>query len=1439
MLSPNQTTSLPACPFPSSRRGERVRGGKHWAKLSLAVSLLLALTIGPAVTGPNGATVVSGSATVQGQGTSSVVVNQTSQNAIINWQTFNIGAGQTTKILMPNSSSTELDRVTGGLGPSQILGSLYSNGKVFLVNPDGILFGAGSRINVGGLLATTNNISNSDFMSGHYNFNTPGNPTASVVNLGSITALTGGFAALVAPGVRNTGIITANLGTVALASGNTFTLDLYGDNLITLSVNDSIAATVRDVATGRPLRSLVSNTGTLKANGGIVVLTAAAARKVVDSVINNSGVIEANTIGTHNGRIVLGAATGANKPAGAPTQTVKVTGKLFAAGKAPGTTGGTIEVTGENIVVAGANIDASGQAGGGTVLIGGDTGGGKPSTLAASIPGAALGPYAVPTATTVSIDASSVVNASAIAQGNGGKVVVWSDQDTTVAGTISAKAGASGGNGGFVEMSGGAVDFTGARVNTSARAGKTGTWLVDPTDLIIDATAAATINTDLQTTNVTLQTNASGPPSGPTGTTGNINGSGNGDIIVDSTLSWTAATTLTLNSHNAIIIDAPITIGGAGGLSLTAAHNPLALAAPLISFGNGSSVQFSGTPNTGQSLTINGHAYTLLYSMSDVQNINSSSSNLSGYYALAVPLDATGVSWTSLGTDSSGTVVNSGNGFSGTFQGLGNTISNLTINSSATHVGLFGYIGTSGVVSNLGIKNSNISADLTIGVPETLYVGGLVADNLGTITNSYAAGSVSLSITGTSTADELAIAFVGGLAGANNGSIANSYATAAVSASIMGTLAPPSFIDVDAFIGGLVGSNSGSIIQSFATGPISSAGVDAVADTIAGALVGANSGSIANSYATGAVSITITNAGPTDDTGTDVGGLVGYNTGSITESYATGALTASVSGASGQTDLGGLVGVNGGNVSVSYWDKMNTGQTAGFGQNSGTFSATGLTTAQLQAALPSGFDPSVWAITAAVNSGYPCLLFQAGCGVTPAPSAQPTPIPPPMIPVLPPPQQQIANNPPSPTTAASPTNAPVVNPPASPAAPPAPAPAPASASTAAPQTSTEARVVDVPPPGETRYISDEVLVQVSCDTPQKVIDAIAQKMHLSIVASKCLERSHKKVLRMHINNGHKVADVIKELARFQVIAVVQPNYAYEAKPEAQTSQSQGGNAVQYAIAKLDLAAIHQLVTGKGIKIAVIDSKIDVKNPELEGDIAGEYDAVGVTEPPDTHGTEMAGVIAAHDRLTGIAPGAQIYAVHAFSRGGDTPDSTTFSIVNALDWAIGQDVRVINMSFTGPRDPSIDRALQAAHDKGIVLVAAAGNFGPESPPLYPGANPNVIAVTATDSNDMVFSGANHGNYIAVAAPGVDIAVPAPDGTYELTTGTSVAAAEVSGVVALMLERNPALTPDDVRLILTATARHPGTQERDDTYGWGLVDLTKAIQAAAEVKPPTTQ
>src|SRR5262245_57160100 len=393
--------------------------------VALAATALLPLGLGFAIAGPKGGTVVGGSATISGQGSGNVVVDQWSNRAIINWNTFNIGTGETTRFNQPDSSSVVLNRVTGGLGPSMIAGMLTANGRVFLINRDGVLFGSNAVVNTAGFLATTSDIKNKDFMAGRYNFNIPGRPDASIVNNGNITAASGGFAALVAPGVRNTGTITATLGTVGLAAGNSFTLDFYGDRLITLAVGDKIAGQVVDVQTRKPLRSLVENTGKLRANGGRVELTAAAARHVVDSVINTSGVIEAISVGQRGGTIVLSAATagGHHHHAKAPRQTIRVSGTLSASGK-DGGKGGKVVVTGQNIEISNARIDVSGRDGGGTALIGVGQGGGRHDAGEASHRRKGHEHERIANASTVSVDRASVIDASATGSGNGGTVVV-------------------------------------------------------------------------------------------------------------------------------------------------------------------------------------------------------------------------------------------------------------------------------------------------------------------------------------------------------------------------------------------------------------------------------------------------------------------------------------------------------------------------------------------------------------------------------------------------------------------------------------------------------------------------------------------------------------------------------------------------------------------------------------------------------------------------------------------------------------------------------------------------------------------------------------------------------------------------------------------------------------------------------------------------------
>ena len=273
-----------------------------------------------------------------------------------------------------------------------------------------------------------------------------------------------------------------------------------------------------------------------------------------------------------------------------------------------------------------------------------------------------------------------------------------------------------------------------------------------------------------------------------------------------------------------------------------------------------------------------------------------------------------------------------------------------------------------------------------------------------------------------------------------------------------------------------------------------------------------------------------------------------------------------------------------------------------------------------------------------------------------------------------------------------------------------------------------------------------------------------------------------------------------------------------------------GDAAQYAVTQLRLPQAHKLVRGMNVTIAVIDSGVDVKHPELVNSVADSFDALGSKEGPHVHGTGIAGAIVAHGKLMGSAPEARLLAIRAFGGGANGAESTSYVILKGLDYAAEHGAQIINMSFAGPKDPLIERGVAATASRGILMVAAAGNAGPKSPALYPAANPNVIAVSGTDAQDKLFAASNRGVHIAIAAPGADIFLPAPDDKYQITSGTSFSAAYVSGVAALMLERNPALKPNDLRAILMKTARDLGSPGRDDLFGAGGVDAFAAVSAS---------
>jgi subtilisin family serine protease len=365
------------------------------------------------------------------------------------------------------------------------------------------------------------------------------------------------------------------------------------------------------------------------------------------------------------------------------------------------------------------------------------------------------------------------------------------------------------------------------------------------------------------------------------------------------------------------------------------------------------------------------------------------------------------------------------------------------------------------------------------------------------------------------------------------------------------------------------------------------------------------------------------------------------------------------------------------------------------------------------------------------------------------------------------------------------------------------------------------------------YVPNEVIIAFAPNTAPQAINQFAQRYDLTQVETQNFPLIGTSLYRWRIGGSQTVGSVINAAGSENIVASVQPNYFFTLQDE--TPALSRGDASQYVLRELRIGKAHQIATGKDVLVAVIDSEIDSKHPDLGGTVTKNFDALGGSEAPHLHGTEMAGAIGAHGKLLGIAPDVQILAAHAFDDTAGIAKGTSFAIYKSLQWAADGSARIVNMSFAGPADPTLRRLLAAAYDKGMVLIAAAGNAGPQSDPLYPAADPNVIAVTATDSDDHVFKMANRGRYIAVAAPGVDIIALAPGDTYEMATGTSIAAAHVSGIAALLLERKPSLRPSDIRAILVATAKTPGTPSPDSDFGAGLVNADRAL-ASLDHEPP---
>jgi filamentous hemagglutinin family protein len=532
--------------------------GPYPLRLLLAsCTALTALAPGTTSANPEGGRVVAGQASISTPSANHTVVRQGSARAVIDWRSFSIGKGEHTQFVQPSASSVALNRVTGP-DPSVIAGRLSANGRIVLQNESGVTFSEGAQVNAASMLATTSRIDAERLMAtGDVVANLPGRVAgARVENRGEITVADSGVAALVGPEVRNSGRIVARQGRVVLGGAETYTIDLAGDGLVAFEIRDPVSRAPSDGG------AVVEHTGTIEAPGGQVIVSARAARGVVDDVIFVGGRVAATTVRQEGGTIVLD---------GGEAGTVRVAGNLDASGRGAGERGGTVDLRGERVALAAsARIDASGRAGGGTVRVGGDLQGKGPR----------------PNARHVTVDRGAEILADATEAGQGGTAIVWSDETTRFWGRISARGGPAGGDGGFAEVSSkGWLDFRGL-ADLRATLGRTGVLLLDPTDIRI-AAAASSANLDI---GATIQVNAAGTPTSTLNVTdlqtqlgladvivttvGSPNSGGTGLITIDTSIvipdpAGPTTRTLTLLAQGGIVQSAGTSITVAGGGSAT------------------------------------------------------------------------------------------------------------------------------------------------------------------------------------------------------------------------------------------------------------------------------------------------------------------------------------------------------------------------------------------------------------------------------------------------------------------------------------------------------------------------------------------------------------------------------------------------------------------------------------------------------------------------------------------------------------------------------------------------------------------------------------------------------------------------------------------------------------------------------------------------------
>ncbi|MFZ9434258.1 MAG: filamentous hemagglutinin N-terminal domain-containing protein, partial [Burkholderiaceae bacterium] len=667
---------------------------------------------------PQGGVVTRGSANINTSttpaGTALMAVNQGSARAVIDWASFNVGSQAKVQFNQPSSSAVVLNNILGN-NASQIYGQISANGQVFLSNPNGVYFSPTAQVNVGGLVATTGKAKADEFMAGKASFSREGS-TGSVVNEGQLKAAAGGYIALLAPEVRNQGVIIAQAGTAALASGEA----------ITLSFNNAGTGLAGLTTTPQAIAALVENRSAVLAEGGQIILSAHALATLQGSVIKNSGQLSATSLTEKGGKIVL--------------------------------MGDRIELTGTS------KIEANGARGGGAVLVGGDW----------------QGSGDVRQAVQVTMAQGASIEANATQQGDGGKVVLWSDvhnasSQTTVAGSISAEGRGANTTGGQIETSGARLSVAdSASIRMGGEGATGGRWLLDPNDFTIAASGGDITGTALAASISAGNTVEVLSSSGASGTAGNINVndavSWNNTGVLKLTaaggvtgasaisMSGAAGTGLVLNqagtsTYSGTIIagaNATVTKQGSGTLTLSGAntHGSTVISQGTLKLGSttalGTGTAGTVTLSAGATLDLNGQ--TIL--SANAKALNISGSGVNGAGAL-INSSATAATYPGLLTLGAGTAINATSGGivlsnTGTITGAG---FNLTLGGAATGSSIAGIIGTgTGSVTKQDAGTWTLTGSNTYTGGTNFNGGNLVAGSNGALgssgTLSFAGGTL-------------------------------------------------------------------------------------------------------------------------------------------------------------------------------------------------------------------------------------------------------------------------------------------------------------------------------------------------------------------------------------------------------------------------------------------------------------------------------------------------------------------------------------------------------------------------------------------------------------------------------------------------------------------------------------------------------------------------